>query len=89
MVTAATRAQLQRVDDAAGMLLMLKLEHPAMATARVVNDTRDWVISGTTWVGLPFRFTLPNDGEQAPRARLEIDNVGLALTDAQQQKLLD
>lgn len=81
MVTPATRAQLQRVADPAGMLLLLKLEHPAMATAHVVNDTRDWVISGTTWVGLPFRFTLPTDGDQAPRARLEVDNVGLALTD--------
>lgn len=80
MVSPATRAQLQRVNDPAGMLLLLKLEHPSMATAYVVNDTRDWPISGTTWVGLPFRFKLPNDGDQAPRAQLEIDNVGLSLT---------
>ena len=82
MVTAATRAQLQRVTDPSGMLLLLKLEHASMATAYVVNDTRDWVISGTTWVGLPFRFKLPAEASgQAPRAALEIDNVGRALTD--------
>jgi hypothetical protein len=32
-------------------------------------------------VGLPFRFKLPAEASgQAPRAALEIDNVGLALT---------
>lgn len=81
MVTATTRAQLQRVNDPAGMLLLLMLEHPSMATAYVVNDTRDWVIGSTTWVGLPFRFKLPNEASgQAPRAALEIDNVGRELT---------
>lgn len=81
MVSAATRAQLQRVNDPAGMLLLLKLEHPSMATAYVVNDTRSWTIGATTWVGLPFRFKLPNEASgQAPRATLEIDNVGRELT---------
>lgn len=82
MVTATARAQLQRVSDPSGMLLLLRLAHPAIDTAYVVNDTRDWLISGTTWVGLPFRFTLPNDDAQAPQARIELDNVGRELTQA-------
>lgn len=81
MVSPTTRAQLQRVNDPAGMLLLLKLEHPGMDTVHVVNDTRDWPIDGTTWIGLPFRFKLPNEASgQAPRATLEIDNVGRELT---------
>lgn len=81
MVSPASRAQLQRVDDPTGLLLLLKLEHPSMATVHVVNDTRDWVIDGTSWIGLPFRFRLPNSvAGEAPRAQLELDNVGTELT---------
>jgi hypothetical protein len=81
MVTAATRRQLQRVNDPAGMLLLLMLEHPSIETVHVVNDTRSWDISGTTWVGLPFRFQLPADvAGQSTAARIEIDNVGQELS---------
>lgn len=77
MVTTATAEQLHRVTDAAGMLLLLVLEHPAMETAYVVNDTRDWVIGGVTYVGLAFRFRLPNSAQGEPmRARIQMDNVG-------------
>ena len=80
-MTPAVREQLQRVTDPAGMLLLLKLEHPSIATAYVVNDTRDWTIGSETYVGLPFRFRLPDQAAgQAPRASIEIDNVGRALT---------
>lgn len=81
MVSPQTRQQLHRVHDPVGMLLLLKLEHPSIATAYVVNDTRDWVISGTTYVGLPFRFKLPDSAAgQAPRATIELDNVGRELS---------
>jgi hypothetical protein len=81
MVTTATKARLQRVNDPEGMLVLLMLAHPSIATVRVVNDTRDWVIGADTWVGLPFRFKLPSDTQgQAPRAALEIDNVGRDLS---------
>ena len=82
MVTAATREQLQRVNDASGALVLLLLEHPSIATVHVVNDTRDWIIGADTWIGLPFRFRLPQSAAgQAPRAALEVDNVGRALTE--------
>jgi hypothetical protein len=77
MVTAATRAQLRRVTDNAGMLMLLVITSPGMATARVVNDTRDWVISGDTYIGLPFGVKLPQDVRGQPsRATLMLDNVG-------------
>lgn len=81
MVTDATRTQLHRVSDSAGMLVLLLLTHPSIDTVRVVNDTRDWVIGGQTWVGLPFRFKLPNGAAgQAQRATLEVENVGRGLS---------
>lgn len=87
VMSAATREQLHRVTDTDGLLLLLVLEHPSIETARVVNDTRDWVIGGQTYVGLPFRFKLPNAAAgEAPRAGIEIDNVGRELT-AELEKL--
>ncbi len=77
MVTTAGRAQLRRVSDPAGMLLFLKLAHPAIETVYIVNDTRDWVVGDITYVGLPFRFQMPQAmAGQAPRAQIEVDNVG-------------
>lgn len=82
MVSPSTVEQLQRVDDPSGMLVLLKLEHPAIETAYVVNDTRDWVISAQPWVGLPFRFKLPSAlSNETPRAAIEIDNVNGLLSE--------
>lgn len=81
VMSAATRQQLHRVTDNDGLLVLLTLAHPSIATAYVVNDTRDWVIGGQTYVGLPFRFKLPDSQSgEAPRAQIEIDNVGRELT---------
>jgi len=87
MVSAAMREQLQRATDADGVLVLLLMEHPSIGTVRVVNDTRDWLIDANTWIGLPFRFRLPQSvAGQAPRAALEIDNVGSDLA-AELEKL--
>lgn len=80
MVSPQTREQLRRVSDTDGVLVLLLMEHPSIDTVRVVNDTRDWLIGADTWIGLPFRFRLPQSvGGQAPRAALEVDNVGSEL----------
>lgn len=77
MVSPTTRTQLQRVNDPAGLLVLLKLEHPAIDTVYVVNDTREWIINNQPWVGLPFRFRLPKSSiGEAPRAQIEVDNIG-------------
>lgn len=81
MVSTATRTQLQRVTDPDGMLCLLVLEHPSIDTVFVVNDTRDWAIGANTYIGLGFRFKLPaSSAGEAPRAQLELDNVGRTLT---------
>lgn len=80
-LSTAMSSQLQRVSDAAGVLVLLILTHPSLATVRVVCDTRDWTVGADTYVGLPFRFRLPQAVQgEAPRAQLEVDNVGRALT---------
>lgn len=77
MVSPELREQLHRVTDTDGVLVLLLMEHPDIETVRVVNDTRDWTIGADTWIGLPFRFRLPQSvAGQAPRAALEMDNVG-------------
>lgn len=74
--------KLQRVTDADGILVLLEMTAPSFgATLRLVNDTRDWISGGQTYVGFPFRFKAPNDvAGQVPRAQLEIDNVGREMT---------
>ena len=81
-VSNATTKALQAVEDSGGVLVLLLIDNAALSgPVRLVNDTRDWTISGTTYIGLPFRFKLPQDktGEN-PRAQIEIDNVGRDLT---------
>lgn len=72
----------QRVTDIDGPLVLLELTAPSFgATLRLVNDNRDWESNGHTYVGYPFRFTLPDDvAGTVPRAQLEIDNVGRDMT---------
>lgn len=74
--------KLQRVTDADGVLVLLEMSAPSFgATLRLVNDTRDWISGGQTYIGFPFRFKAPNDvAGVVPRAQLEIDNVGREMT---------
>lgn len=65
-------------------LTALEIRHPDIPDAvRVVNDAVDHVIGGETYVALRFAAALrPSDEEgRAPRAEIEIDNVGQVLTE--------
>lgn len=77
-LTQAGRKQLQRVDDADGWLMLVQIDLPAPSgPVRVVNDTRDWLIGGITYIGLPFEVLLPQDvAGEASGAKLRMDNVG-------------
>ena len=81
-LTPTTVRALQRVDDTAGMLVLLEISHPSLSgPVHVVNDTRSFVSQGVTYVGLPFRIDLPNDkAKEVPRAQLQVDNVGRELS---------
>lgn len=78
MTSVGFRKGRQRVDDADGVLQFLEVTHPSFsAPVYIVSDTRDWVSGGQTYTGFPFRFALPTDSsEEAPQARIEIDNTG-------------
>lgn len=77
-------AQLQSVTDNHGFLELMVIDHASFASpVRIVNDTRDWVIGGETYVALPFGIKLPTQAQQEnPRAQIRIDNVGRELTAA-------
>lgn len=77
-LSTAARQQLQRVDDPDGLLLLVLIDHPSFAGGiRIVQDTRDWIIGGITFVGLPLSIQLPQDvSGEATRAQLRVDNIG-------------
>lgn len=72
----------QRVTDKDAPLMLLEISMKDSAdTLYLVNDTSDWISNGQSYVGFPFRITMPdNVSGQTPKAVLEIDNVGRSLT---------
>ncbi len=82
MVSATTTTALQSISDNQGILELLLIDHASFANPlHVVNDTRDWTIGSDTYVGLPFRLKMPTQAQKEnPRATLQLDNVGRALT---------
>ena len=65
-------------------LWLLTLEHDRLgAPIRLVNNTEDVQSRGNTYTALGFEF-IPADDREGPtrRARLELDNAGLALVPA-------
>ena len=76
-VSPAMRRQLQRVDDGDGVLILLIIEEGLSDVVRIVNDTRNWVSQGETYVGIPMEVTLPQDvdGERSS-GELSIGNPG-------------
>ncbi len=77
-LSTAARQQLQKVDDPDGFLMLILIDNPALSgPVRIAQDTRDWTIAGTTYIGLPLEIQLPQDvSKEAVRAQLRIDNVG-------------
>ncbi len=77
-VSSTTISELQSVNNSRGILELLQIDNISFSSPiRMVNDTRDWLINGTTWVGFPFVLKLPSQiAKESPRAQLQIDNVG-------------
>ncbi len=63
-------------------LILLEISHDDLDGAvHVVNDTQDLLSNGDTYIGCPFRITLPDDiDNQLPTASLSVDNIGRDLT---------
>lgn len=73
----------QRILDTSGLLLFLSITHPNFSgPMNIVADTQNWTSNGVEYIGIPFRFKAPDDiAGQAPRAQLEMANVGTGLTE--------
>ncbi len=73
----------QRVTDIDAPLLFLEITAASFSgPLQVVNDTRNWTSNGIEYVGLPFRFKLPEDRSgSTPQAQLVMDNVGRGISD--------
>lgn len=75
------RRRLSETAAAELPLFLLEISHPELfEPVRVVGDSQDIVSNGSTYVGLAFRISLPDEQQgQQPRAELAIDNVGREL----------
>lgn len=73
---------LQRIDDPFGLLMLLTITGDGLGdTIRLVSDTRDCTSRGQVYLGLPFKWKLPDEAAgEVGRAELQIDNVGRELT---------
>lgn len=71
-------AAVQRTSDGQGFLELLTITGGGIAApVRLVNDTRDVISNGETFLACPFQVVLPKDAaKEVPRAQLRIDNVG-------------
>jgi hypothetical protein len=80
-LTVAARAALQRVNDAQGLLFLLTITGGGIAQpVRLVNDTRECVSNGETFLPLPFEIVLPKQAaKEVPSTQLRMDNVGREL----------
>lgn len=80
LTTPATEA-LQRINDPQGFLHLLTITGGGIVEpVRLVNDTREIVSNGETFLPLPFEFVPPKDAsKETPRAQLRMDNIGREL----------
>ena len=71
----------QRVSDPHGFLWLLTISGGGLPEPiRLVNDTRNLVSNGNTFLALPFEVVPPkNTAKEVPRAQLRIDNIGREL----------
>lgn len=86
-MTPSARAALQRVSDPQGLVFLLSINGGGMEdTLRIVDDTRDFVSQGHTFLGVPFQSILPTEApKELPRSSVRIDNVGRELTQLLEQ----
>lgn len=80
-LSTAAVAALQRMDDPQGLLYLLTITGGGIsAPVRLVNDSRELVSGGNTFLPLPFELVLPKDAaKEVPRAQLRMDNIGREL----------
>lgn len=82
-MTESFRTRNQRLHDDVGYVELLEVTNPSFSgPMHICNDVQDFVSQGIAYTALPFGFTVPDDvSGQAPRMRLQIDNVGRGFSD--------
>lgn len=77
------RTNNQRVTNPGGPLELLEITNPSFSESmRIANDVVDVISQGISYIGIPFRFTTPEDIDGThPQLRLQLDNVGRGITD--------
>ncbi|MFA6022121.1 MAG: DUF1833 family protein [Rhodospirillales bacterium] len=62
--------------------VLMVIDHPSfLEPIRIVNDTKDLVSRGETYIGWPAKFRLPGDGSGSKTAEVMYQNVGLETGD--------
>jgi len=76
------RTNLNATSAIEPLLVLLEIAHPLLAEpVRVVDDTQDITVEGHLFQSCGFRVGKADDVDgQAPRAQLEVDNIGRELT---------
>lgn len=82
-MSAILHTNAQRVTNPGGSLELLEVTNPSFSEPmRIANEVEDIVSQGVAYIGVPFRFTLPEDVSGSnPQLRLQLDNVGRGITD--------
>jgi hypothetical protein len=74
--------QLLSQESTDPFLTLLTLTHDSFDTIRFVNNTKDIVSRGETYLAFPFKIRFPvDDGESVREFSIELDNVSLELVD--------
>ncbi|WP_337183859.1 DUF1833 family protein [Shinella sp.] len=90
----SARRELERQESAEIFLIFLTIRHRSLPEpVRVVSDPADYMLDGNRYQGFEFEISLLSDTEEAPTARLTVQNVdrriGEAVRDAVSPPRLD
>lgn len=79
-ISDALKGQLFGQESNDPFLILLTLSHSSFPDIFIVNNSENIISNGDTFIGFPFKITLPvDDGESSRSVTVEFDNVGLDL----------
>lgn len=82
-INLSIRKELEAQFTPEANLIFLTITHPLMgSTIRVVNDTKNFIYGGNTFIGFPFDIQILSDDEKPPKAQLAIQNVDSQIGEA-------
>lgn len=79
-IDADVKASLEAPESQDALLAFLTITHLSLPDPiRVVSDVMDYMVSGQTFLGLPFDFGILTDVEGPPQTELRMQNVDLRI----------